>query len=87
MARRSVTVLPALVILSLGAEPSGVLIASQVMLSVGVPFALVPLVWLTAQHSVMGEHVSTRLVTALASLVAVIIIGLNFALLWLTITG
>lgn len=87
MTRRAVTVLPALLILSLGAEPSGVLIASQVMLSVGVPFALVPLVWLTAKHSVMGEHVSGKFVTACASLVAVVIIGLNFALLWLTLTG
>lgn len=85
--RRVVTVLPALLILSLGAEPSGVLIASQVMLSVGIPFALVPLVWLTASHSVMGDHVSGRVVTVLASLVAVIIIGLNFVLLWLTVTG
>lgn len=87
MTRRVVTVLPALLILSLGAEPSGVLIASQVMLSVGIPFALVPLVWLTASHSVMGDHVSGRVVTVLASLVAVIIIGLNFVLLWLTVTG
>lgn len=87
MTRRAVTVLPALLILALGAEPSGVLIASQVMLSVGVPFALVPLVWLTAQHSVMGEHVSRRSVTVAASIVALIIIGLNFALLWLTVTS
>jgi len=87
MTRRVVTVLPALLILSLGAEPSGVLIASQVMLSVGIPFALVPLVWLTASHSVMGDHVSGRVVTVLASLVAAIIIGLNFVLLWLTVTG
>ena len=65
MTRRAVTFLPALLILGLGAEPSGVLIASQVMQSVGVPFALVPLVWLTA----------------FTSLVAVTIIGLNFALL------
>lgn len=87
MTRRAVTVLPALLILALGAEPSGVLIGSQVMLSVGVPFAIVPLVWLTAQHSVMGEHVSRRSVTVAASIVALIIIGLNFALLWLTVTS
>ncbi len=85
--RRTVTVLPALLILSLGAEPSGVLIASQVMLSIGVPFALVPLVWLTARHSIMGDHVSKRAVTVAASIVAIIIICLNFALLYLTITG
>ncbi|MEO6471425.1 MAG: Nramp family divalent metal transporter [Aeromicrobium sp.] len=87
MVRRTVTVLPALLILSLGAEPSAVLIASQVMLSVGVPFALVPLVWLTAKHSIMGDHKSRPIVTVFASLVALIIIALNFALLGLTIAG
>lgn len=87
MVRRTVTVLPALLILSLGAEPSAVLIASQVMLSVGVPFALVPLVWLTARRAVMGEHVNPKPVTIAAGTVAVIIIALNFALLWLTLTG
>lgn len=87
MLRRAVTVVPALVILSLGAEPSGVLIASQVMLSIGVPFALVPLVWLTAQRTVMGKHTNGPIVTGLASLVAAVIIALNFALLWLTVAS
>lgn len=83
--RRSVTVVPAVIILSLGAEPSGVLIASQVMLSIGVPFALVPLVWLTAKRTVMGRFTNGPVVTSLASLVAIVIIALNFALLWLTL--
>ncbi len=85
--RRTVTVIPALVILVLGAEPSHVLIASQVLLSVGVPFALVPLVWLTASDSIMGVHRSKTYTTVFATLVAAIIIGLNFALLWLTVKG
>ena len=87
MVRRTVTVLPALLILTLGAEPSAVLIGSQVMLSIGVPFALVPLVWLTARKAVMGDHVNSRRVTIAAAAVAVIIIALNFALLYLTIAG
>lgn len=87
LTRRIVTVLPALLILSLGAEPSGVLIASQVMLSIGVPFALVPLVWLTSKQSVMGVHRSKTVVTVAASIVALVIIGLNFALLYLTVIG
>lgn len=87
LARRTVTVIPALVILALGAEPSHVLIASQVMLSIGVPFALVPLVWLTSRHSVMGVHTSRLFVTVAASVVAIIIIALNFVLLGLTIAS
>lgn len=86
-ARRTVTVIPALIILGLGAEPSHVLIASQVMLSIGIPFALVPLVWLTAKSSVMGVHRSKIGATVAASIVALIIIGLNFVLLGLTLTG
>lgn len=85
--RRTVTVIPALVILMFGAEPSHVLIASQVMLSIGVPFALVPLVWLTASGRIMGAHRSKTYTTVFATLVALIIIALNFALLWLTVQG
>lgn len=87
MLRRSATALPALLILAIGAEPSGVLIGSQVMLSIGVPFALLPLIWLTADGAVMGKHRNGLLMTATASVVAAIIVALNFALLWLTVTS
>lgn len=84
--RRVVTLIPALVILGLGAEPSRALVVSQVVLSVGIPFALIPLVVLTARKDVMGEHVNQRGTTAAACVVAAIVIALNISLLWLTFT-
>ena len=60
LVRRVVTLIPALVVLGLGAEPSRALVVSQVVLSIGIPFALIPLVVLTARRDVMGEHVNRR---------------------------
>jgi manganese transport protein len=87
LARRIVTLIPALVVLALGAEPSRALVISQVVLSIGIPFALIPLVVLTARRDVMGEYVNLRRTTAAACLVAAIVIALNVSLLWLTFTG
>ncbi|WP_370617490.1 Nramp family divalent metal transporter [Mumia sp. Pv 4-285] len=84
LVRRVVTVIPALVVLILGIEPSRALVASQVVLSVGIPFALVPLLWLTARRSVMGDDVNRPLTTALAAAIAGVVIALNGALLVLT---
>jgi manganese transport protein len=85
--RRAVTLIPALIVLALGAEPSRSLVVSQVVLSIGIPFALIPLVVLTARRDVMGEYVNQRATTAAACLVAAIVIALNVSLLWLTFTG
>jgi manganese transport protein len=85
VARRIITVIPALVVLALGIEPSAALVLSQVVLSMGIPLALVPLVVLTARRSVMGEHANHRLLNVGAWTVATIVIGLNLALLWLTL--
>jgi manganese transport protein len=82
--RRIITVIPALVVLALGAEPSGALVVSQVLLSLGIPFALIPLVRLTSSSAVMGEHVNPRGLTAAAWAVATIVVTLNLALLGLT---
>ena len=87
LARRVVTLIPALVVLALGAEPSRALVISQVVLSIGIPFALIPLVVLTARRDVMGEYANARRTTAAACLVAAIVIALNVSLLWLTFTG
>jgi len=84
--RRIITVIPALVVLALGAEPSGALVVSQVLLSLGIPFALIPLVRLTSSSAVMGEHVNPRGLTAAAWVVATIVVSLNLALLGLTFT-
>jgi manganese transport protein len=85
LTRRLVTLVPALVVLAIGVDPTLALVLSQVVLSFGIPFALVPLVWLTARRSVMGEWVNHRLVTAAAVLVAVAVITLNVALIYLTV--
>jgi manganese transport protein len=84
VARRIITVIPAIVVLALGIEPSAALVVSQVVLSMGIPLALVPLVVLTASRSVMGEHANHRLLSIGAWMVATIVIGLNLTLLWLT---
>ncbi|MET8999167.1 Nramp family divalent metal transporter [Amycolatopsis sp. NPDC004169] len=85
--RRLVTLTPAIVVLALGADPSAALVVSQVVLSFGIPFALVPLIRLTADRSLMGEDVNRRLTTVAASVVAAIIIALNLVLIYLTFAG
>ena len=80
-ARRALTLAPALVVLALGVEPSGALVISQVVLSFGIPFALVPLLLLTARRDVMGDLVNRRATTGWATLVTGVIVGLNVVLL------
>jgi manganese transport protein len=85
--RRIVTMLPALVVLALGVNPTDALVLSQVVLSFGIPFALIPLVILTSRRDVMGAHVNRRLTTTLAWACAVLITGLNVFLLYLQFFG
>jgi manganese transport protein len=85
--RRLVTLIPALVVLAIGVDPSRALVLSQVMLSFGIPFALVPLVRLTADRALMGDDVNHRITTTLGWAVAVIISALNVVLIYLTVTG
>jgi manganese transport protein len=85
--RRLVTLLPALVILALGLDPSRALVLSQVVLSFGLPFALIPLIRLTSDRTVMGEDTNHRVTTALGWAVAVLISLLNVVLIYLTVTG
>lgn len=80
-ARRAVTMAPALVVLAIGVDPTKALVISQVVLSFGIPFALVPLVLLTRRKDIMGALVNRRLTTVVASLVAVVISALNIFLL------
>ena len=61
--RRAVTMVPALVVLAIGINPTDALVLSQVVLSFGIPFALIPLVMLTMRGDVMGVHVNRRLTT------------------------
>jgi manganese transport protein len=72
---------PALVVLALGLDPTRTLVISQVVLSFGIPFALVPMILLTSRKRVMGALVNQRGTTILACLVAAVIIALNLFLL------
>jgi manganese transport protein len=83
--RRLVTMTPALIVLAVGLNPSRSLVISQVVLSFGIPFALVPLVLLTRRKDVMGALVNRRLTTVVASVVAALIIALNAFLLYDTL--
>ncbi|MBV8257719.1 MAG: Nramp family divalent metal transporter [Actinobacteria bacterium] len=79
--RRLVTMAPALIVLGVGASPTSALVLSQVVLSFGIPFALVPLVRMTSSRDVMGVLVNRRLTTAAAWAVAALIVALNVFLL------
>ena len=80
-ARRAVTMLPAIVVLALGFNPTRALVLSQVFLSFGIPFALIPLVAFTASRRVMGELTSSRVTTTAAIAVTAVIVALNVYLL------
>jgi manganese transport protein len=80
-ARRAVTMAPALVVLAIGVDPTKALVISQVVLSFGIPFALIPLVIFTRRRDVMGALVNRRVTTAVAWLVALVISALNIFLL------
>jgi manganese transport protein len=79
--RRAVTMLPALAVLALGVSPTSALVLSQVVLSFGIPFALIPLVMLTSRHELMGIFVNRRVTILAAGAVAVLVIALNVLLL------
>jgi manganese transport protein len=79
--RRAITLAPALLVLAIGLNPTDALVGSQVVLSFGIPFALVPLVIIASKKDVMGSLVNPRWLTVLASVLAAMIIGLNVFLL------
>ena len=85
--RRLVTMLPAFVVIAIGVDPSRTLVISQVVLSFGIPFALVPLVLFTARRDVMGPLVNRRLTTIVACAVVAVIVALNIFLLFQTFAG
>ncbi len=87
LVRRLVTLSPALVVLSVGVDPTHALVVSQVVLSFGIPFALVPLILLTRRDDVMGTLVNQKLTTVAAAVVAALIIAMNMVLIALTTSG
>ncbi len=80
-ARRAATLAPALVVLAIGLPPTDALVISQVVLSFGIPFALVPLLIITSRRGVMGSLVNPPWLTALTAVIAGMIIALNAFLL------
>jgi len=80
--RRVATMLPSLIVIFLGLDPTTVLVISQVVLSFGLPFAIIPLVTFTSRRDIMGELANMRITTIIASVVAALIIALNLFLLY-----
>lgn len=85
LTRRAITVIPAVIILAFGINPLWALIFSQVVLSFGIPFALIPLIHFTRQKNLMGEDVNRQRTTVLAIAGATIVTALNIALVTITL--
>ncbi|MCL5997796.1 MAG: Nramp family divalent metal transporter [Chloroflexi bacterium] len=87
LARRVVTMIPSLVVIALGLDPTRTLVISQVVLSFGLPFAIIPLVFFTSRRDVMGVLVNRPMTTLIASVVAGLVVVLNLYLLYQTFYG
>ncbi|MCL4528088.1 MAG: Nramp family divalent metal transporter [Chloroflexi bacterium] len=85
--RRLVTVFPPMIIILLGLDPTRTLVLSQVVLSFGLPFAIIPLVMFTSRRDIMGGLVNQKITTIAASLVAALIVALNLFLLYQILFG
>ncbi len=79
--RRAITLAPALLVLGVGIDPTDALVGSQVVLSFGIPFALVPLLIIASRREVMGPLVNPRWLSAFAGVLAALIIALNVFLI------
>lgn len=87
LVRRAITLVPALVLLGVGADPTWTLVVSQVVLSFGIPFAVIPLVRLNRDRSLMGRHANGPRLQAVLVVVVALVVALNLALLVLLATG
>ncbi|WP_024367792.1 Nramp family divalent metal transporter [Arthrobacter sp. TB 26] len=87
MTRRVVTLIPAVVLLSIGFDPTWGLVLSQVVLSFGIPFVLVPLVVLTSNKALMGRFADGMALRIAAVISVILVVALNLVLLWLTFSG
>jgi manganese transport protein len=85
--RRLVTMVPSLIVIGIGLDPTRTLVLSQVVLSFGLPFAIVPLILFTGRRDLMGVLVNRRLTTVLVSVIAALIVALNVYLLIQTFSG
>ncbi|MEV7263256.1 Nramp family divalent metal transporter [Micromonospora aurantiaca] len=82
LVRRMITLLPALAVLAIGVDPTRALVLSQVVLSFGIPFALIPVVMFTRRRDLMGSLVNRRATTAAAVAITAFVVALNAFLLW-----
>lgn len=87
MTRRVLTLVPAVVLLAVGFDPTWGLVLSQVVLSFGIPFVLVPLVVLTSSKPLMGRFADGMTLRVAAVVSVILVVALNLVLLWLTFTG
>ncbi|TDE98879.1 divalent metal cation transporter MntH [Occultella glacieicola] len=87
LTRRAVTLVPALVLLAAGVDPTWALVISQVVLSFGIPFALVPLLRLTSDRTLMGESANGPVIRWVLTGIVVAVVALNLGLILLTLTG
>jgi len=85
--RRAITMAPALVVIGIGLDPSRALVLSQVLLSFGIPFALIPLLLFCRDKKLMGTLVNRPVTTAIATAVVTVIVCLNAFLLYLLVSG
>jgi manganese transport protein len=85
--RRTITMFPAFVVILLGIEPTRALVLSQVVLSFGIPFALIPLLVYTSDRKLMGDLVNSRLVQVVGWVIVTLIVGLNLFLLYQVFAG
>jgi manganese transport protein len=85
--RRAITMIPSLIVIGLGTDPLQILILSQVSLSFQLPFAVIPLVLFTSNPRIMGEFTNTSVTKALAWISTLIILGMNFVLLFQIFSG
>lgn len=85
--RRGITMLPALIVIAIGLDPTRTLVISQVILSFGLPFALIPLIWFTRQRAIMGALVNHPGTTILASVVTGFVVFLNVYLIVQAVSG
>lgn len=85
--RRLVTIIPSLIVISIGLDPTRTLVISQVVLCFGLPFAVIPLVIFTSRSEIMGTLVNRRFTTVLAAVIAALIVALNMFLLYQLLFG
>jgi manganese transport protein len=85
--RRAITMAPALIVIAIGLDPTRSLVLSQVVLSFGIPFALIPLLMFCRDRGLMGTLVNHRVTTIIATGVVAVIVSLNIFLITLLVTG